>query len=496
MNSKRGRSSPTDGGRTLQGHIVVSLVSLLACALWSLTSAHAFDPVAPVVIDRTAMETSLAASSQPGSPAQLDPNGPAEPFYVPYPQAAAPAPEFAPATGDQDAPFDLHRIYNESFVGSWLNANRIQIGGYWVQSFTGNPDSPNDHFNGPVTWTDRSNEYQLNEKWAFAQRATNTLDSDWDIGGRFDFISGSNARFFVTSGTIEDVNSARAFYGVAIPQLYGEIAYRQLKVKLGHFLSPAGFFTANTALNFFTTVPYTYQYGEPFTHTGGLATLTLTDRTAISGGIIRGWNNSGNANPHLGGLAGVSHQITDRQELAFVVIYSKELSLSTTTSDGFSPRYLQSLVYSNRLTERLTYVAQSDFGSQTNATATGHTARWYGLNQYLFFQQTAEWAWGVGGEWFRDEEGFRVGGFLPLPPTNDPSIHTRGLSKDRNGYAGSFFDLTFGPRWTPNTYVVVRPNVRFDWFSGSVNNAGGLKPFDNGNKNSQVLLGIDVILNF
>ena len=48
-------------------------------------------------------------------------------------------------------------------------------------------------------------------------------------------------------------------------------------------------------------------------------------------------------------------------------------------------------------------------------------------------------------------------------------------------------------KYSANT--MIRPYVRFDWFSGS-SPAATLRPFDGGNGNSQTLLGFDVIMLF
>ena len=53
-------------------------------------------------------------------------------------------------------------------------------GGWLAQSFTWNPYDPADRFNGPVTPTDRSNEYQMNELYGYIGKAANTEGCGWD----------------------------------------------------------------------------------------------------------------------------------------------------------------------------------------------------------------------------------------------------------------------------------------------------------------------------
>jgi hypothetical protein len=366
-----------------------------------------------------------------------------------------------------------------------LKKKNIQVAGWVAQSYTWNPYNPSDRFNGPVTWTDQANTYQLNEAYIYAKKDTDTEGSGWDIGGRVDALYGTSYRWD-TEGGLENHFGNGQFYGLALPQFYGEIAYNDLKVKVGHFISPVGYYTVGTYNNFFNTIPYTYQYGEPFTHTGVLANYQATEKVNVGAGIIHGWDAFDNtANPHAGYLGTLSINGNNNDSLALVQVYSMEPN----QSGGFSPRYFQTLVYSRPLNEKWTYIAQSDLGVQSNALASGKTAYWYGYNSYLYWKKNDVWSWGLGSEWFRDEEGFRVG--QVVPSLGSPRARGFALS----GFAGNFYQITFGPRWTPLPNLVIRPNFRADFYQGP-HNAAGLKPFDGGTKNFQQILGTDAIVTF
>ncbi len=273
--------------------------------------------------------------------------------------------------------------------------------------------------------------------------------------------------------------------------------------------------------NFFTTLPYTFQYGEPFTHTGALATWTVNEKLTVGAGIIRGWDNFGNNNPNAGGISTFTRTFDDKSSLAIVDVFSNEPNQNNTVNtepqgnnNAHSFRWLQTNVYSRpltRISEKLNYVAQSDWGYQTHALLNDKTAQYYGLNQYLFYKVSDCWTWGLRGEWFRDEEGFRVGGFLST--TNaDPNAPLRGCClSNRAGYNGNFYEITFGANWKPNANTVIRPMVRFDWYQGGMtdingvntgapapgtsDNAGG-RPYDDGLRNHQFIYGLDYITLF
>lgn len=409
-----------------------------------------------------------------------------------------PAEKPEPEQKEEEAPaWSLLNLFDDECGKNCLRDNQFNLGGNTVQSFTVNFNSPHDRFNGPVTWTDRSNDYQLNQQWLFFERTTKTEEGkDWDIGGRADFMYGTNARWSTATGLEDDLNRDHSFYAIAFPQLYGEIAYKSVKVKAGHFVSPVGYFTVDTTQNFFNTLPYTYQYGEPFTHTGMLATWAVDEQFSVGSGFTRGWDSFNRSNPltspnlgYLGTLSWMFDKET-KSTLNYVNHWSNEYGGQGGT---FTSRYHQTLVLTLNLTEKLTYVGQSDFSVQDAAASrTIGSARWYGLNQYLFQKINDQWSLGFNFEWFRDESGFRVGGLLP----SNPPSEIRGLPLTRNSYAGNFYQVTLGPKWQPTKNLFLRPNVRVDWFDGDVRNAGGLKPFDDGTKNSQVIFGTDLVVTY
>lgn len=428
----------------------------------------------------------------------LNPNVCGAPACVPA-QAAPGCVPGAPACGDggdaAPTPWSLTDIFDDGCGNNCLRDKGWKVGGNIAQSFTFNFQSPTNRFNGPVTWTDQSNQYQANQVWLYAEKATDTSNKDWDLGGRVDVLYGSNARLTTESGLETNRWATGGIYGTALPQFYAELAYKKVKIKAGHFISPIGYFTVDTTQNFFNTIPYTYQWGEPFTHTGVLATYQASDNLVVSSGFTRGWDNFGRNNPNLGYLGTWSYTFQDKSNLAQVIVWSNEPNQNL----NFSSRYYQSLVYTRPVSEKVTYVGQSDFGTQDNAMLNGRRANWYGVNQYMYYKVNDKWTWGANCEWWRDEEGFRVAGFLP---GNAPSGITGNYSGVPfatlpGGYNGNFFQFTVGPRWYPtaNPNFFVRPNLRYDFYTGGVDNAqnpGNVMPFDSGTKSQQGLFVTDV----
>jgi hypothetical protein len=161
---------------------------------------------------------------------------------------------------------------DDNGVMKLLRDSGIRIGGWINGGATFNP-SQSSGFNGPVTFADRANRAQLNQFNIFVQRAVVAEGSAWDIGGRVDFMFGSDAIFTQTYGVPSfDVNSGQPlarsnwdldlccastrYYGIAFPQAYAE-AYvpvgNGLNVKVGHFYTPIGYESVPAPDNFFYT---------------------------------------------------------------------------------------------------------------------------------------------------------------------------------------------------------------------------------------------------
>jgi hypothetical protein len=368
--------------------------------------------------------------------------------------------------------------------------NVVWLTGWIAQGYVWNPYRGN-NFNGPVTWMDRANEWDIQEIYLISTKNTDTKGEGWDLGYRADINYGMNARWDTEAG-LESRFNRNPFYELALQQFYAEVAYNDLKVKIGHFNSPVGFYAVGTYNNFFNTIPYTYQYGEPFTHTGFLANYQMTEKVNLGAGMIHGWDAFDSSfNKHGGYLGTATINGNADDSLALVQVYSHEPTANA--AQLFSQRYFQTLVYTRplkKLSDKLTWILQSDFGVQGQATTTGKTARWYGVNQYLYYKKNDIVSWGLGVEWFRDEEGFRVG--APVPSAGSPFARGWPLAP---GFAGNFYQMTVGPRWTPLPNLIVRPNLRWDWYHGT-KNAQGLDPYNNGTLNHQIALYTDVIVHF
>jgi hypothetical protein len=376
-------------------------------------------------------------------------------------------------------------------------------------------------FNGPVTFNDRNWQGQMNQLYLVNEKTLDTEDGlDW--GGRVDLLYGTDYIFTTARGL--DANlfnqggapdwGSNRYYGLAMPQLYGEVGYGDHAVKFGHFYTIIGYEVVPAIGNFFYTHAYTMQYGEPFTHTGILDVWTVNDQLTIYGGITNGWDNFsdpinsfGIANPGYPGansnaafLGGVTFKSSDETQALTTTVSSGNEIGSFSGAAFASPanignRSVVSTVYVNEVTDKLTYVFQNDNGWQFNAN-TGletigqqpGTAYWYGINQYLFYTINDNLVAGMRLEWFRDNNGYRV-----INPLRNALF---GQAPAQGGYQGNFWEMTYGLNWRPmgSSNWMIRPEIRYDWYSPDT--PGTPLPYGNFDEFGQLYGGCDIIWQF
>ncbi|MBL8830076.1 MAG: outer membrane beta-barrel protein [Planctomycetaceae bacterium] len=401
--------------------------------------------------------------------------------------------------------------------GNGCNAKcrKAKIDGWIVGGYVWNPYRPVDRFNGPQTWMDRANEVNMQELWFNFHKDVDTEGCGFDHGYNASVMYGTNARFLTAAGFEDRINKTGPFYGLAVPNLNYQFGLNDLKVTIGRFASPVGYAVIGQPNNHFNVLPYTFQYGEPFTHTGILGQYQITDDVNVGLGLVLGWDNFDkgfNRSEAMIATYTRTNVLKCGDTFAYFGIYGNEPNLDPAlpsqrygvAAPGFTPRYLQSLVYMRPINDCWSYVFQSDFGVQQEPFGPNgrQAAMWYGVNQYAYRKINDCWTWGVNAEWFRDDGGFRVGGFLPNFSNNNNGGPTgiRGLSPLRSGFDGSFYRVAIGPSYTPTKNLAMRSALVWDWYSGPAGPNGGINslPFLNGSapSRSQVVVTQDIVLKF
>jgi Putative beta-barrel porin-2, OmpL-like. bbp2 len=344
----------------------------------------------------------------------------------------------------------------------------------WIDSgYTLNPTAKGP-FNGTVTFNDRAEELQMNQFYLVVERKVERSGDDWSLGGRVDGLYGSDAQFTMASGWDDNIvaDGTSKFYKVAVPQAYLELNAPLLSgttFKVGHFYTPIGYEVVTAPDNFFYSHAYTMQYGEPFTHFGGIASTSICDGSVtFSGGAVRGWDNmSDTADSGTSAIAGFTYTPTDTTTLAVTGITGDE-------GKGLN-RSLYSVVLTRQLGEGVSWVIQHDNGTQEVEGKS--RAKWYGVNNYLLFAVNDELSAGLRAEWFRDEDGARV----------------VGVRSGVGGVPANYYAVSAGLNFKPASFFVLRPEVRYDWQKGR---QGTARAFDEGRDKEQLTIAMDAIVKF
>ena len=328
----------------------------------------------------------------------------------------------------------------------------LNVGG-WLQF--GYHDRANVLFN---SHPDRVN---LHQAWLYAEKQLDTSNG-FDIGGRIDYVYGvdaQNTQAFGISNSHWDNDWDNGIYGHALPQLYLEAGYGDWSVKAGHFYTIIGYEVVTAPDNFFYSHAYTFNFSEPFTHTGALATYSASDKLDVYGGHVLGWD-SGFEDNGDAFLGGASLDVTDSFNLTYAASGGV---FRNNVFDGTLKGYMHSIVGNMQVSDNLNWVIQSDLLDVESNVGIVENTETFGINNYLFYTVSDKLALGTRFEWYNVEED------------------TAGTDID-------IYALTTGFNYRPHSNIIVRPEVRWDWDdTGSVPENG---------EDRQTTFGIDTIFTF
>ena len=322
------------------------------------------------------------------------------------------------------------------------------------------------HTDALPIFNDRPDELNLHQAWLWAEKAIDT-SCGFDMGGRIDYVYGIDAQNTQAFGTDprgwdnDWDNGGANGYGHAIPQLYLEAGYGDWSVKVGHFYTLIGWEVVPATGNFFYSHAYTFNYSEPFTHTGALATYNVNDNVTAYGGYVLGWDSGfdDNGDAFLGGL---SLGLTDDLSVTYATTFGR---FGRQAFNGDETGYMHSIVADLALSDNLQYIFQSDWLS-TEDGAGADARETFGINQYMIYTVNDCLSYGGRFEWYQND----------------------GIFAANNGVDSDVYALTLGVNYRPHGNVIVRPEIRWDWDDDLV---AGLEDGD-----KQTTFGIDTIMTF
>ncbi|BCX80738.1 hypothetical protein MIT9_P0314 [Methylomarinovum caldicuralii] len=366
----------------------------------------------------------------------------------------------------------------------------LRAGGWIDFGYTHNFEDPRNDLNDPVTFNFRYDHVMLNQVNLFVERAVST-DGGWDLGGRVDFMIGTDSPFTQALGLevsdagkqkwVGNTNAMHNLNKMALPQAYLEVyapVLNGITARVGHFYTIIGNEVVTAPDNFFYSHAYTMQYGEPFTHTGVLFSMPLINNLSITVGAVNGWDSFtadiDDAWNFIGGLTW-DNGVEGAGALSLALTSTHGAIVGNNGRSDKLTRSLYSIVLNHDVTDALHFTLQHDHGWEEQL-GTDDDAHWYGVNSYLTYDVNDMVSLGTRMEWFRDEGGTRVSSLY-------------GGQGVRPGKSANFYEMTFGVNFKPTHWAKIRPEVRYDW-------AENTKPFDDGSQDDQLLFAVDVVVMF
>ncbi len=329
-----------------------------------------------------------------------------------------------------------------TWPGALLDDNRLRLSGWTEVSFTGSTDT---HDQLPMGFNYRANNFLLQQNWLRFERPVVTSGTtEPTFGFRSDTIlPGSDYRFTVArglfSGQLTADNGQPNEYGIDPVQFYGEAYFptiaRGLDLKVGRTFTQYGAESIDAVSDVLASHSYSFIY-DPFTQTGVLATLQLTDAWSVQLAAILGPDVFIDPASSPYSAFSVKWAPPDgRDSVLFAGILG---SGRFNVGRQFNNPNILDLVYTHAFDARLSYSLDSIWGYQTNVPDVG-TAKWFSAANYLTYRVTPQLSATARLELFDDVDG------------------------NRTGFKGLYTALTTGLNFKPRPGVVFRPELRYDY---------------------------------
>jgi len=372
---------------------------------------------------------------------------------------------------------ERHYLFPQSDSG-------FNVYGWMDAGFIGNTSSPSSKFNGPYNSVDRSNEAMFNQLYIVGEKSLPKCGTGF--GARIDYLYGEDYLLAESAGLERDPDGAPRwnpeYYGSAFPQAFASVGNQDLSLQVGHFYSVVGYEGVMSPGNFFYSKSYSYQFAGPFTHWGGQVNWNIDDAWTVQAGLTNGWDALDRTSDSVGFVGKIKYTDVDSGFwTSFAIVTGKEFNnlAGLNIQPEFTNRTRYSWLVGVPINCKTEYIFHHWLGVQEDGAPDGDRADWYGIDQYLLYTISQSWQAGLRFEWFRDEDGTRIGLNRPSNPNTAP-------------FPGNVYSLSAGVNWKPTENLVIRPEIRSDWYDGS----SARQPYDDGVDGDQLMLGVDAILLF
>jgi hypothetical protein len=382
----------------------------------------------------------------------------------------------------------------------------VKIFGWIENSYTGNTNGmPRNGQNFGVNPNHLANSWQGNQYYIVVENPLEQSD-EINFGFRVDALFGNDWQFNFMQGLFNNAFKLDSFAGLDLPQIYGQVHLPfffkgGIDVKAGRGYSIAGYEQVPAIARPLLSVPYMFEYGQPFTHVGVLTTAHLTDRVNLYNGAVNGWDRWINERYLWGFIGGASWTSKDEKTtLATTVIwgpnqfpsqlpgnqqlypdgYVNTPSIAGLPNPGYfrNDRTLFTTVVAHKWNDTLTQVVESDQGWERAIPGLGsggangrpRGATWFSFGNWFLVDLSPKLTGVWRSEIFWDPQGARVQNMVGGQFVGD-----------------RYHEMTLGAIYKPNPNLWIRPEARYDWSQYHA-------AYSDGTRKSQLTLAFDVIV--
>ena len=284
----------------------------------------------------------------------------------------------------------------------------IQVSGFVDSTFTHNFNSPDSKNNVGRVFDNDSNDFNLN---AFEVVIQKPVSAESPVGFRADIYAGEDAKLIHSAGLGSsddsfDLQQGYAEFNLGLSKVSG---LNDLDLKVGKFVTLAGAEVIEAKDNWNISRSFGFGYAVPFAHTGVRSTYVFDNGWDMILGVSNGWDNVDDSNSgktfeaHLG-LNSLKLPADSSLTLLFNGYVGPELA-----DNNSSQRWLGDFVATYKTPWKpLTLMYNFDYAKQEDALGSGSDAAWYAHAAYFRYDIDADWSVSGRGEYFKDEDGYRI----------------------------------------------------------------------------------------
>ncbi len=337
------------------------------------------------------------------------------------------------STSEESPNWFLMTALEQSRLGCFLQCHGIEVYGWTEGTYTASSATSNQL---PMGFNYRADEFLLQQNWLRIERAADQDSNGPSFGFLADTIlPGSDYRFTLARGL---ANGQSGTYGIDPVQFYAQVYYpnvgRGLDLKIGRFFGQYGVESIAAVDTPFVSRAYNFIY-NPFTHTGLLTTLQLSDNWRVQNGIVTGSDVFLDPAAKATYIGSIRYESDDKKSslLLATILGPGQFDLE----ENFANPQVFDLVFTRSLRENLTYKLDALYGFQENVPGVG-TATWFAFVNYLSYDWNEQLQGNLRVECFDDSDG------------------------NRTGLKGLYTAITTGVAFRPVRSLIIRPEIRYD----------------------------------